>query len=62
MIYKYILIVAKIFQQLLYLMKNTQQPPAKAGGLNIGGLSRRLKQKTTKSRWFLPRLPHIRVG
>ncbi len=40
----------------------SQQPPAKAGGLNIGGLNRRLKEKTTKSRWFLPRLPHIRAG
>jgi hypothetical protein len=33
----------------------TQQPPAKAGGLKIGGLNRRLKENTSESRWFAPR-------
>jgi hypothetical protein len=33
----------------------------KTGGLNIGGLNRRLKENTTKSWWFLPQLPHVRA-
>ena len=32
--------------------RRTQQPPAKAGGLKIGGLNRRLKEKAAESRWF----------